>query len=114
MVGCWSRLEDLDVCPTVLVGVQPQTYSFLTASSSLTTQAYALAYFLPIILNQNMEFSIGESQMLTAPPYAGAAIVMFICAWIGDKYRVRGPLLLFTAVLGLTGLPLLVSPATFH
>lgn len=58
-----------------------------------------------------MGFSIGESQMLTAPPYAGAAIVMFICAWVGDKYRVRGPLLFFSASLGLIGLPLLVS---FH
>ena len=61
-----------------------------------------------------MEFSIGESQMLTAPPYAGAAIVMFICAWIGDKYHVRGPLLLFTAALGLTGLPLLVNAINLH
>lgn len=75
----------------------------------LTTQAYSLAYFLPIILRANMGFSVGESQMLTAPPYAGAAIVMFICAWFGDKYHVRGPLLLFNAALGLTGVPLLVS-----
>ncbi|RVX72343.1 hypothetical protein B0A52_04548 [Exophiala mesophila] len=74
---------------------------------SLTTQAYALAYFLPIILRENMGFSIGEAQMLTAPPYAGAAIVMFFCAWVGDKWHVRGPLLLFTAALGITGLPLL-------
>ena len=56
-----------------------------------------------------MGFSIGESQMLTAPPYGGAAIVMFICAWVGDKYRVRGPLMLFTCSLSLIGLPLLVS-----
>lgn len=73
----------------------------------LTTQAYALAFFLPIILHHTMGFSVGESQLLTAPPYVGAGIVMFICAWIGDKYRVRAPLLLFTAALGLTGLPLL-------
>ncbi|RVX69478.1 hypothetical protein B0A52_06542 [Exophiala mesophila] len=74
---------------------------------SLTTQTYSIAYFLPIILRQNMGFSIGESQMLTAPPYGGAAIVMFICAWVGDKYRVRGPLMLFTCSLSLIGLPLL-------
>lgn len=83
---------------------------WLISLSSLTTQAYLLAYFLPIILRENMSFSIEESQMLTALPYAGAAIVMFICAWIGDRYYIRGPLLLFTAALGLTGLPLLVRP----
>ncbi|KAF2210373.1 hypothetical protein CERZMDRAFT_113301 [Cercospora zeae-maydis SCOH1-5] len=73
----------------------------------LTTQAYALAFFLPIILNSNMDFDVGESQLLTAPPYAASAIVMFLCAWIGDKYRVRGPLLFFTATLGIIGAALL-------
>lgn len=56
-----------------------------------------------------MGFSVGESQMLTAPPYAGAAIIMFICAWIGDKYHIRGPLLLANAAIGIVGLALLVS-----
>merc|ERR1712000_509228 len=54
-----------------------------------------------------MGFNVALSQLLTAPPYAGSAIVMFLCAWLGDKYHVRGPLLLFTAALGLLGLPLL-------
>merc|ERR1711975_173146 len=73
---------------------------------SLTTQAYALAFFLPIILNSNMGFSVAHSQLLSAPPYAAAGIVMFICAWVGDKYHVRAPLMLFTASLGLIGLPM--------
>lgn len=60
-----------------------------------------------------MQFSIGESQMLTAPPYGGAAIVMLSCAWFGDRYRVRGPLLLLNAVLSIVGLVLLVSPFLF-
>merc|ERR1711988_934205 len=74
---------------------------------SLTTQAYALAFFLPIILNSNMGFSVAHSQLLSAPPYAAAGIVMFICAWVGDKYHVRAPLMLFTASPGLIGLPML-------
>jgi len=56
-----------------------------------------------------MGFNIAESQMLTAPPYAAAALVMFFLAWAGDKYHVRGPLLFFTATLGIIGLSLLVS-----
>jgi hypothetical protein len=81
----------------------------LTTSSGLTTQAYALAFFLPIILVGNMGFDIGEAQLLAAPPYAAAAIVMFACAWFGDRYRVRGPLLFFTATLGIVGAATLVS-----
>lgn len=56
-----------------------------------------------------MGFSVGESQMLSAPPYAASALVMFACAWAGDKYHVRGPLLFINAALGVIGLALLVS-----
>lgn len=37
-----------------------------------TTVTYALAYFLPVILQLNMGFSVGEAQCLVAPPYAFA------------------------------------------
>ncbi|KAF1837178.1 MFS general substrate transporter [Decorospora gaudefroyi] len=72
-----------------------------------TTQAYALAYFLPIILRGTLGFGVGESQLLTAPPYAFAGILMIACAWLGDKMHKRGPLIVFLAVLGLIGLCLL-------
>jgi len=71
-----------------------------------TTVTYALAYFLPIILHDGMHFSVGASQCLVAPPYAAAAINMWCTAWIGDKYRIRGPLIIFNAVLCLIGLPI--------
>lgn len=70
--------------------------------------AYAISYFLPIILRANMGFSIAESQCLVAPPYAFAGILMVCIAWIGDKYHIRGPLLAANALLGLTGLPIMV------
>lgn len=41
-----------------------------------TTQSYAIAYFLPVILNRSMKFSIAKSQCLVAPPYAAAALFM--------------------------------------
>lgn len=40
-----------------------------------TTNSYAIAYFLPIILNEGMGFSVAKAQCLVAPPYAAAAIV---------------------------------------
>ncbi|CAM6084330.1 unnamed protein product [Calypogeia fissa] len=72
-----------------------------------TTNAYAIAYFLPIILRYGMGFSIAAAQCLTAPPYVAAAIVMYCQAVIGDKFHIRGPLVIFNSVLGLIGLPLL-------
>jgi hypothetical protein len=68
-----------------------------------TTCAYAIAYFLPIILHSDMGFSVAASQCLTAPPYVLAAIVMYAMAWAGDKYHVRGPLILLNCVILLIG-----------
>ncbi|RMJ21380.1 phthalate transporter [Aspergillus sp. HF37] len=65
-------------------------WAFAMIFFCLTTVTYAIAYFLPIILHENLGFSIGESQCLVAPPYGLAGIVMFGTAWVGDRYRKRG------------------------
>jgi len=54
-----------------------------------------------------MGFSVGESQCLIAPPYVVAAIVMFLCAVVGDKYHIRGPLVMINAAYGILGLAML-------
>lgn len=72
-----------------------------------TTITYALAYFLPIILSQNMGFSVGQSQCLVAPPYAFAGIVMYSTAWVGDRYKIRGPIIVFNNLLCVIGLPII-------
>jgi MFS family permease len=72
-----------------------------------TTVTYALAYFLPIILRENMGFSIAASQCLVAPPYVFGGFVMFATGWFGDKYHVRGPVILFNMLLCLIGLPIM-------
>lgn len=72
-----------------------------------TTQSYAIAYFLPVILNRSMGFSIAKAQCLVAPPYAAAGVFMFVAAMLADKYRMRAPFIIFFAVVGLIGLPIL-------
>lgn len=72
-----------------------------------TTLAYALAFFLPIILMGNMGFTVGEAQCLIAPPYAFAGIVMYTTAWLGDKYRMRGPIILINMAFAIVGLPIM-------
>jgi len=71
------------------------------------TSTYAIAYFLPIILKDGMGFSTAASQCLIAPPYVVAALWMFACAVLGDKYHIRGPFIVFNALMGIIGLPLL-------
>jgi MFS family permease len=54
-----------------------------------------------------MGFSIGASQCLVAPPVVFAGMLMLICGWLGDKYRIRGPIVIFNAILSIIGLILL-------
>lgn len=72
-----------------------------------TTSTYAIAYFLPIILEEGMGFSVRDAQCLIAPPYVVAAIWMYGCAWYGDKHHIRGPLIIVNGVMGVIGLALL-------
>ena len=54
-----------------------------------------------------MGFSVGASQCLVAPPYVLAAILMFACAWYGDKWHIRGPFIIGNGCIGLVGLGLM-------
>lgn len=72
-----------------------------------TTNSYAIAYFLPIILRNGMGFDIARAQCLNAPPYVAAALVMFAQAVYADKWHLRGPVVVTNCILGLIGLPLL-------
>ncbi|CAK7244465.1 MAG: hypothetical protein STHCBS139747_006006 [Sporothrix thermara] len=71
-----------------------------------TTVSYALAYFLPIILVGNMGFTIVQAQCLVAPPYVFAGIVMLASSWVGDRYHIRGPIVVFNNLLAIIGLPI--------
>jgi len=81
-------------------------WAYALIFGSITTVSYALAYFLPIILNLGLGFDTGTSQCLIAPPYAFAGIMMVATGWWGDRYRMRGPMLVFNATLAIVGLAL--------
>lgn len=72
-----------------------------------TAVGFALAYTLPIILNENLGFSIAAAQCLVAPPYFFAGLLMSLTGWAGDKYQVRGPIILINMVIALIGLPIM-------
>lgn len=88
-------------------GLDWKIWAYALIFFNSTTVTYALAYTLPIILVGNLGFEVGEAQCLVAPPYALAGIVMFVGAFCGDKFRVRGPVILFNMTLCLIGLPIM-------
>jgi sugar phosphate permease len=88
-------------------GTDWKLWAYAMIFFNTTTVSYALAYFLPIILTLNMGFDVGTAQCLVAPPYALAGIVMFATAWAGDKYKLRGPVIIFNMLLIIIGLPIM-------
>lgn len=72
------------------------------------TVAYAIAFFMPIILRQKMGFSLAASQCLVAPPYVLASIQMYLLSLVGDKWHIRGPIIMFNNVVSLVGVPIMV------
>ncbi|KAL8993801.1 MAG: hypothetical protein Q9169_006072 [Polycauliona sp. 2 TL-2023] len=81
-----------------------KVWAYCLCFGCATTVSYALAYFLPIILNQGLGFEAEVAQCLIAPPYAFAAIIMILTGWFGDKYHQRGACVAFNAVLCIIGL----------
>ena len=88
-------------------GTDWKVWAYALIFGSITTVTYALAYFLPLILNGSLGFTVGVSQCLVTPPYAFAGIIMILSGWFGDKYHVRGPVCAFNALLALIGLSIL-------
>lgn len=84
-----------------------KVWGFAALFGLTTTMTYAIAYFLPIILNVGMGFGVAASQCLIAPPYVLAALAMYGMAWLGDKYHLRSPFIILNGCLCLLGIALL-------
>lgn len=98
-----AEAEPFSLKRYLAAGADLKIWGFALIFFALCTSAYAISFFLPIILRENMGYSRGESQYLSAPPYVLACIVMWCCAWAGDKWHIRGPLLFINCALGIVG-----------
>lgn len=74
--------------------------SYLTLNN---TALYAFSYFLPVILKDGFGYSTGKAQLMTFPPYAAAAVWLMACAFFGDHFKIRGPILIFNCLLYIIG-----------
>ncbi|KAI0850320.1 MFS general substrate transporter [Daldinia vernicosa] len=88
-------------------GLDLRVWGYGLIAFCTNTLTYSLAYFLPLILNTNLGFDRGISLTLIAPPYAFSGIYMYIMGWLGDRYHLRGPVLVANMVVALIGLPIL-------
>ncbi|KAK0925017.1 hypothetical protein LTR91_004207 [Friedmanniomyces endolithicus] len=81
----------------------PKVYGFACVFFLLNLASTSLSYFLPIILKSGMGFSENASILLSAPPYYYAVIPVILTSMIGDRYRIRGPIIVFNCVCLMIG-----------
>lgn len=62
---------------------------------------------VPSLTFCSYSFSVAAAQCLVAPPYALAAILMYATGWLGDKYKIRGPIIVVNMIITLIGLPIM-------
>ncbi|KXJ86929.1 major facilitator superfamily domain-containing protein [Microdochium bolleyi] len=65
---------------------------------------YAFLFFLPIILQNGMGFTRELAFILSAPPALFSVVEALTVSWLADKYRLRGPFVIFQGLVGIVGL----------
>ncbi|OKL56790.1 hypothetical protein UA08_07789 [Talaromyces atroroseus] len=83
--------------------VDPKLYGFAVLFFLLNLVSTSMSYFLPIILESGMGYSENASIVLSAPPYYWAIIPTLLTSLIGDKFRLRGPMVIFNALCLIAG-----------
>lgn len=68
---------------------------------------YAFAYFLPVILRRSFGYSAAKSQLFTFPPYAVASVFVMFVAWLSDKIKLRGPIIILNSCLYFVGVAMM-------
>jgi sugar phosphate permease len=74
---------------------------------------YSFSLFLPTIL-RGMGYEGTHAQLLSVPPYAGAALVTVIVGWLADRTRVRGYYNIIVSAIGGIGFTMLIASAEPH
>ena len=66
----------------------------------------SMTYFLPIILS-GMGYGENRSILLSAPPYYYAVLPVIITSIVGDRYKLRGPVIIFNSICLIAGFGML-------
>lgn len=81
----------------------PKVYGFCTLYFLQNLVSTSLSYFLPIILQGGMGFSSNKAILLSAPPYYYAVLPAILSSIVGDKFQLRGPIIVFNCVSLIVG-----------
>jgi sugar phosphate permease len=85
-----------------------KSYVFALLYISVLVPVYAIALFLPTIINA-LGFSAGTAQLLTIPPFAIGCFATITVGYYSDTHRLRGPYVIGSIVVALVGYIVLIT-----
>ncbi|PWI64390.1 hypothetical protein PCL_10503 [Purpureocillium lilacinum] len=106
-----AKLEPFSFALFLKPATEIEIWGFALIFFLTTTVSYSFAFFLPVVLRQNLQFSVAASQCLGCPPYVFAAVVMFAGSWAGDRFRKRALIIQINCLVSMIGLPIMAFHA---
>ncbi|GAD94189.1 hypothetical protein PVAR5_2811 [Paecilomyces variotii No. 5] len=84
--------------------LDPQMWFSATAYFSILAGLYSFGLFLPTIIDElGITKNANDTQLWTVIPYAVAAVVTVLVAFISDRLRLRGVIMLFVLPIAIAG-----------
>lgn len=80
-----------------------KVWGFCVMYFLLNMVSTSMSYFLPTILHNGMGFSTGEAILLNAPTYYWAVVPALLSSFVGDKFSLRGPVIVFNSIILIIG-----------
>ncbi|KAJ3970947.1 major facilitator superfamily domain-containing protein [Lentinula raphanica] len=84
-----------------------RTYLHSLCFLGILIPLYSLALFLPTLVRE-LGFRAIDAQLFSVPPYALGCVCTLACAYISDRLNLRGPCIIFAALLGIIGFIMLL------
>ncbi|EXJ78082.1 hypothetical protein A1O3_09243 [Capronia epimyces CBS 606.96] len=106
-----AKPEPFSLSAVLVHFLDPKLYVFSVLFFLLNLVSTALSYFLPIILQGGMGFDSNQAIILSSPPYYYAVIPAILSSFIGDRYRIRAPIIIFNAISLIAGFCMLGFPS---
>lgn len=89
-----------------------KTWAFAVIYMGCDGPLYAFSLFLPTIIENLGYTSTTTANLLSVPPYAGAALMTVFIGWLADRTNARGYCNIGVSIIGITGFCMLIGSAT--
>ncbi|KAI4212609.1 MAG: hypothetical protein LQ351_004681 [Letrouitia transgressa] len=103
-----SQVEGFDWGQVNAALRDPKCWLYGLGFHTLSLPLYTLSLFLPTII-KGLGYSAAQAQLLTIPPYALAACITLLLAYLSERLPSRAPLVLAAATVASVGYIVLLS-----